>query len=445
MKLLRLLALLLFSPCMSLAQNQPEAPVVTDALIQRAETGEAEAQWQLGECYRLGNGVAQNWETAVYWYEKSAAQQYVPAVHSLSMCLGDGLGVKRDVPRAMELARFGAEKGYVKSKIALAAYYAESDMESDKQKAYEIFSELAEQGESLAMRNLGVCYRDGIGVQKDMAQASLWLTKAAEAGEATAQVWLALEYKTGTNVPKDMQKTLFWLTKAAEQGNAEAQYFLGAVYTGNDGVAKNEKETLKWWTLAANQGHVEAMAALVCVAWNMKDYDLCVKYATMAAAIGNEIGQFFMFRCYVLGLGIEKNLEKAEKLTESIAQTRNPKMIADIAAVYYQSKNYECALKWAKKTIEYGDITGSGYLIVGLTYSNGLAGCECDYVMATVAFQKSANCGNAQALYALALMYANGCGVEKNQELAYKLMTEAADKGDTAASEWLIKHSRISE
>ena len=62
MKLLRLIALLLFSPCMSLAQNLPEAPVVTDALIQRAETGEAEAQWQLGECYRLGNGIAQNWE-----------------------------------------------------------------------------------------------------------------------------------------------------------------------------------------------------------------------------------------------------------------------------------------------------------------------------------------------------------------------------------------------
>ncbi len=49
MKLLRLLALLLFSPCISLAQNQPEAPVVTDALIQRAERGEAEAKWQSGQ------------------------------------------------------------------------------------------------------------------------------------------------------------------------------------------------------------------------------------------------------------------------------------------------------------------------------------------------------------------------------------------------------------
>lgn len=410
MKLLRLLALLLFSPCMSLAQNQPEATVVTDALIQRAETGEAEAQWQLGECYRLGNGVAQNWETAVYWYEKSAAQQYVPAVHSLSVCLGCGLGINRDVNRAMELARFGAEKGFVKSKIALATYYSQSDMECDRQKAYEIFSELAERGDVLSIYNLGVCYKDGIGVQKDMAQAIHWMTKAAEAGNTSAQAWLALEYKSGTNVPQDMQKTLFWLTKAADNGK------------------------------------IEAMVLLARLGWfELKDFDLCAKYATMAAGQGDVYGKFFLCCCYIFGRGLEKNLEEAEKLAESIAQTRNPKLITDIATAYHQGKNYVSALKWAKIAIEYGDSTGIPYIIVGEAYLFGLADCDCDYFLAAIAFQKGRECGNPQCLYLLAQMYARGLGVEKNMAKAYQLMTEAADKGDTAASEWLIKYDYATE
>ena len=39
-----------------------------------ADQGDAEAQYNLGDAYRLGAGVPEDYEQAVYWYRKAADQ-----------------------------------------------------------------------------------------------------------------------------------------------------------------------------------------------------------------------------------------------------------------------------------------------------------------------------------------------------------------------------------
>ena len=53
-------------------------------------------------------------------------------------------------------------------------------MEKDEQKA-------AEQGDAMAQFNLGQCYTNGTGVEKDEQKAVEWYKKAAEQGHAGAQ------------------------------------------------------------------------------------------------------------------------------------------------------------------------------------------------------------------------------------------------------------------
>ena len=65
-----------------------------------AETGDAEAQFNLGLCYHYGRGVAKNLTEAVKWYRKAAEQGHVKAQANLGECYYFGQGVKQDFKEA---------------------------------------------------------------------------------------------------------------------------------------------------------------------------------------------------------------------------------------------------------------------------------------------------------------------------------------------------------
>ncbi len=132
-KLIVLFALLLFLACASLAQSQPDTLLVTNAHIQRTEANDGVAQYQLEECYHPSYSIAQNWETMVYWYDKSSAQLYLPTVHSFSKCFRESLDVMQDAAISFKLVHFGAKDGYAKS-IILSDLLTGYDKKNDSQK-----------------------------------------------------------------------------------------------------------------------------------------------------------------------------------------------------------------------------------------------------------------------------------------------------------------------
>lgn len=64
-------------------------------LKNKAEQGNAEAQYNLAVCYDSEYGVEKNVEEAVKWYRKSAEQGYARAQHNLGICYYNGDGVFR--------------------------------------------------------------------------------------------------------------------------------------------------------------------------------------------------------------------------------------------------------------------------------------------------------------------------------------------------------------
>ncbi|MDY0351880.1 MAG: tetratricopeptide repeat protein [Desulfobulbaceae bacterium] len=69
---------------------------------QRAEQGEAEAQFKLGALYKNGEGVEQNYDKALEWYTKSAEQGYADAQVILGAMYYTGQGVEQDKSKAFE-------------------------------------------------------------------------------------------------------------------------------------------------------------------------------------------------------------------------------------------------------------------------------------------------------------------------------------------------------
>ncbi len=98
--------------------------------------------------------------------------------------------------------------------------------ENNSLNAVEWYLKLANQGHVVAQYNLGVCYQNGIGKEKNFTKAFFWFLKAAHQGYAQAQYNVALYYENGVGVEKEKAEALDWYAKAAAQGHLQAQYSL---------------------------------------------------------------------------------------------------------------------------------------------------------------------------------------------------------------------------
>ncbi len=127
-----------------------EKPYIT-SLRARALRGQAQAQFELGVCYRFGQGVPKDEAEAVAWYLKAANQGHAKAQYNLAVCYDAGTGVSKDYAEAAAWYRRAAYQGHAK-----AAY------------------------------NLGVDYKYGQGVDRDDAEAWAWFDLAARQGEGRA-------------------------------------------------------------------------------------------------------------------------------------------------------------------------------------------------------------------------------------------------------------------
>lgn len=241
-------------------------------LLKAAEQGHAIAQHLLSFCYKFGDGVAKDYDEAEKWLRKSAAQGYDLAYHSL----GNFLRVcRKDYPGAIYWF-----------KKAVDEYYRTSGLE--------------DKGSLLELRELGVEYhprqqsstaKNNVAVNRkktanpnnptdpkaqydlalrclyeylDEEKAFFWFSKSANQGFAEAQLALATCYAEGRGIDEaDENKAFYWFSKSAEQGNAEAQYYLGNCYEYGIGTEENEKMAIRWYEQAGLNGNTDAMESLL--------------------------------------------------------------------------------------------------------------------------------------------------------------------------------------
>jgi len=84
-------------------------------ILEAANLGQREAQFNIGKMYELGESVAKNQKEAIKWYLKSANQQYYEARITLATKFELGDGVEKNFKEAM--------KWYLSSKSAPGYYH----------------------------------------------------------------------------------------------------------------------------------------------------------------------------------------------------------------------------------------------------------------------------------------------------------------------------------
>ena len=221
-----------------------------------ATKGNIKAQYNLGEMYRLGQGVNQDFKESFKWYEKAAIQDNIWAQFYLGGMYYLGLEVNQDYKEAFKWFEKAANKGNSKAQYSLGEMYrlGEGTQEDDKE-ALKWYEKAAIQGYYVAQYELGNMYYFGRGVNQDYNEAIKWYEKSALQGNVNAQNDLGYMYKAGKGVNQDYKEAFKWYEKAAIQGNSKAKLEIGEMYQFGQGLNKDYKEAFKLYKEASTQGN----------------------------------------------------------------------------------------------------------------------------------------------------------------------------------------------
>ncbi|WP_199221274.1 tetratricopeptide repeat protein [Maritimibacter sp. 55A14] len=142
---------------------------------------------------------------------------------------------------------------------------AEAAAEGDFATAIKKWRPVAEAGNSVAQHNLGVIYRNGLGVPINYEEAAKWSLRAAENGHAAAQNNLGVMYSYGHGVPANDAEAARWYERAARQGHAAGQYNLGKSLEEGKGVPRDLLAAHMWFRLAEVNGSTRARRARIAL------------------------------------------------------------------------------------------------------------------------------------------------------------------------------------
>ncbi len=156
-------------------------------LWQRADSGDAKSQYDMGIRYTNGIGVAQRYDIAADWFRKAAMQDHTESLYMLGMAHYAGRGVPKNHALAVPWLQKAADNGHVR-----------------------------------AMYQLGDAFANGRGVVKSPLWAARWYGKAAMRGHRRAQYVFGVGHAAGLGMPVNRVEGGKWLRIAGKAGHADA-------------------------------------------------------------------------------------------------------------------------------------------------------------------------------------------------------------------------------
>ena len=158
-------------------------------IINNAKLGNIEYQFKLGNLYKDGLEITQDFEQAIYWFHKAAEQGYANAQFYLGRMYESGCGIPQNFMQAVNW--------YLRAAL---------------------------QGHADAQYNLGRIYVNGIGINKNFILAFYWYKKAADQGHSEAQYYIGWIYENGLGMTKiNTKKAYEWYLKSAKKGHIGAK------------------------------------------------------------------------------------------------------------------------------------------------------------------------------------------------------------------------------
>lgn len=149
----------------------------------------------------------------------------------------------------------GAEEGSEEDLYHIGLLYRKGEnIQKDVNKAFACFYQAAEKGHGPALTALGLWYEQG--ERKDLLKAISLYQQAARGSNAEAMRRLGLLYLEGKGLPKKVETAIAHLKRASERGDREACYQLGRLYDEDMLVTPSKATAALYYQQAEKMGYV---------------------------------------------------------------------------------------------------------------------------------------------------------------------------------------------
>lgn len=238
--------------------------------------------------------------------------------------------------------------------------------ENREERFYDLLE--ADENDAEAQYQIGLCYLNGDGTDKDTQKAETYLRRASELGHAEAAEMLG-KGSIADQSPNTEDVSLPELCLRAEEGDADAQYAAAMQFLEN-----NRSEAQRYLRMAAEQGHAMACYQLArTMLPDTLDYGCAVHeeqptYQEAVTLLKNAVdcscapAAELLARCYLYGLGVAHDREQAEKNFERAVRFSTPEQAAEqmlqLALRYAAGEDIDKSLgkafSWVRKAEQAG-------------------------------------------------------------------------------------------
>lgn len=174
----------------------------------------------------------ENYPEALRYYEKAAVKGNYVAAYNAGYCYNTGKGAEKNEEKAFEYFMIAAKKGDLDGQFQVGTFYFEGkgNVLVDYAKAVYWLSKSAEQDCKWAFPRLGVCYQQGLGVQKDydcafdlFTRAEQYLDDFSNLLEGYVLNGLGTAYAFGYGTDEDIARGIAYYDRAIACGSDEAR------------------------------------------------------------------------------------------------------------------------------------------------------------------------------------------------------------------------------
>ncbi len=204
----------------------------------------------LGSCYRDLDCLDNHFDLAFEWYMKAAGFGYEYALNNVGSCYRYGRGVEIDYIKAIEWYKKAAEFGNVYSYNNLGSCYSKLGNYAEAVKWYQL---AADNNNSYALNNLALLYWNGLGVESDKNKAKNLFIKAIENGNEYAYSNLGKLYLEEEDYGNALKYLL--LAEEAKDCPIDNAYYLGLMYHNGHGCPRNLPLAKKYYDLSVSRGY----------------------------------------------------------------------------------------------------------------------------------------------------------------------------------------------
>jgi len=323
----------------------------------RAQTGDAEAIYQFGMCFKNYHGVKRDYTKAAELFVIAAERGSIDAVFELGQAFEKGHGVRKDYSKAVTLYQSASSRGSTEATVQLGYCYLNgTGIEQDINKAFELWTRAANAGNTMAKgilelyqksssRSRSSSSSSSTSEMKSVPSIPTVKTRAGDYSAARAHAPSSVSSIT-TNVtvneaisrvrPDNVEVDLSEFSRfipvidteecrntrklcdMAESGDAEAIYLFGLCFKKGFVVRRDYTRAALLFLIAAEKGNDDAVYELG-VAFEdgngvNQDYSKAVILYQAAALEGCTDAIVRLGFCYFNGTGIEEDHIKAIQL-----------------------------------------------------------------------------------------------------------------------------------